>query len=49
VAALIRDVGGVTPLEYGVMAALIAILITCNLYLLGVHLRAAFNLVSGGL
>jgi pilus assembly protein Flp/PilA len=49
VAALKLDKKGVTALEYGLIAALIAVAIITSVTLLGTNLAATFNNVAGQL
>ena len=49
VKGLLRREEGVTAIEYGLIAALIAVVIIAALTLLGVNLKATFNTVAGSL
>jgi pilus assembly protein Flp/PilA len=46
---LIRDEEGVTAVEYGLIAALIAVVIIAAVTLLGTNLDATFNTVASAL
>jgi pilus assembly protein Flp/PilA len=45
--SFIRDENGATAIEYGLIAALIAVVIIGALTLLGTNLSATFNTVAG--
>jgi pilus assembly protein Flp/PilA len=45
-ASFIKDRTGVTAIEYGLIAGVLAVAIICNLIMLGVHLRSVFGLLS---
>jgi pilus assembly protein Flp/PilA len=46
---LIRDESGATAIEYGLIAALIAVVIIAALTAVGTNLSSVFNAVSGKL
>ncbi len=46
---LIRDESGATAIEYGLIAALISIVIVSALQLTGTNLSSTFNLVANSL
>jgi pilus assembly protein Flp/PilA len=48
-ANLIKDEAGVTAIEYGLIAALIAVVIITAVSLLGNDLSAVFNSIAGSL
>jgi pilus assembly protein Flp/PilA len=43
----IRDEEGVTAIEYGLIAALVAVVIIAGATLLGTNLNALFNAIAG--
>jgi pilus assembly protein Flp/PilA len=45
----VRDEEGVTAIEYGLIAALIAVVIIASAGLVGTELNAVFNKISGNL
>jgi len=45
----VRDESGVTAMEYGLIAALIAVVIITAVQLVGTNLTATFNTVAGSL
>ena len=45
--SFVRDEEGVTAIEYGLIAALIAIVIIAGATLLGTNLNALFNRIAG--
>jgi pilus assembly protein Flp/PilA len=47
IARFIQDEAGATAIEYGLIAALIAVVIIGALTLLGTNLSATFNTVAG--
>lgn len=47
--ALFKDESGATAIEYGLIAALIAVAIIATLSLVGGHLDNTFNKVAGNL
>lgn len=47
--ALIKDESGATAIEYGLIAALVAVAIIAALSLLGTQLGNTFNAVAGNL
>lgn len=44
--AFIRDEDGVTAIEYGLIAALIAVVIIASVQLVGTNLSTVFNYIS---
>jgi len=44
---LLRDDGGATAIEYGLIAALIAVVIIAGVALVGTNLSSMFNFVGG--
>lgn len=45
----LREEDGVTAIEYGLIAALIAVVIIASLQLVGTNLEAVFNFIAGEL
>lgn len=45
----LREEDGVTAIEYGLIAALIAVVIIASLQLVGTNLDAVFNFIAGEL
>ncbi|KLU23515.1 pilus assembly protein [Caballeronia mineralivorans PML1(12)] len=45
--AFIRDEGGVTAIEYGLIATLIAVAIIVGVTAIGTNLEAKFNVIAG--
>ena len=46
---LLKDQSGVTAIEYGLIASLIAVAIVAALIAVGTDLNAMFNLIAGNL
>jgi len=46
---LLRDEAGATAIEYGLIAALIAVAIITSVSLVGTHLNSTFNSVANAL
>lgn len=45
----VREEDGVTAIEYGLIAALIAVVIIASVQLVGTNLSAVFNFIAGKL